>query len=171
MWNPFKSKTPPAPTPPTHTVPGQPRRHARTVTDPDGSTWQPAPIAEAIHLTPVVRAWMSESIGHLETGAANREARIEQLRAEIEALSAESAEYRIVAATYRRLIDVSDVTAARMQAAEREPLPAPSVPSQPGEYAATWTIPQPQAQRGWLPDHLAQDGNTETFSAVNGADR
>jgi len=136
-----------APAPPLeHTIPGQPRRHARTAQDAHSPAQAPALPAEALILTGDMREWLANDLERLESAAADNETSAERKRAEYERDLANAAHWRTIAAGYRRILDLAQATAlyAEQTRLEREAAAydAPPVPPDPAGSAATWNVPE-----------------------------
>lgn len=162
MWSRKKDKTP-QPTPPATP---QPRRHARTNPQPGRAT------AEALILPEPARSWLTHDVTRLEEAAHRNET-------EAERLLADAAEWRTVAAGYRRILDLAEATALRAEHArlEREAaaLEQPPVPADPQQYAASWSVPEwgdevflPPRSSSWGSLGGSNDGLTAPMPLVNG---
>lgn len=161
----------PEPTPPAPL----PRRHARTTQDPlHAVTTLPA---EALTLTEPVRAWLANDIARLEAEAAKNEAHADRILAD-------AAEWRTVAAGYRRILDLAEITALRAEQArlerEAEAYAHPHAPADVQEFAATWAPAEredepwggemllPPATSSWGSLGASSDGLTAPLPLVNG---
>jgi hypothetical protein len=180
---------------PFHTIPGQPRRHARQTPDPDGAQAPvAAPVAEALILAEPVRQWLADDVARMQDAADERHATAQRAGAEREQALADEAHWRTIAAGIARILDLAQATAQRGEAAVYEQPQTLPTPPDPAEFAATWRVPDPvpgacvcDPMRGesceqcdvllpartssWWSPGASNDGLTATLATVDGEAR